>query len=161
MALGSCEWVHLTVTYSLGKFKHIFWHINVLFAVAQQTSTAKLVAFFLNFKNRERRLNVNETKHHTKNASNWDNFGFGVNNTWTCDEMALFGVSLYNLDLYINSKTTDNVGLPSWAKVWFVRIFCHFLWLWETGNRFIQLWINFWVKLSILKLVQRNHQSFL
>ena len=45
---------------------------------------------------------VNETKHDTENASNWDHFGFGVKNESKCDERPLFWVSLQNLDLYFN-----------------------------------------------------------
>ena len=45
-----------------------------LFATAQQTSTAKLSVFFLNFKIRVVELKYNETKPDTENASNWDGF---------------------------------------------------------------------------------------
>ena len=49
-----------------------------LFATGQQSSTAKLSAFFLNFKIRVLELRFNETKRDTENVSNWDGFDFGV-----------------------------------------------------------------------------------
>ena len=49
-----------------------------------------------------RGLRVNDTKSDTESASNWQYFGFGVNNKSKCDEKAMFAVSLQNLDLYSN-----------------------------------------------------------
>ena len=59
----------------------------------QQTSGAKLLVFFLKIKKRVCGLSVNETKPDTKNASNWDHFGFGVNNESKCDERAVSSFS--------------------------------------------------------------------
>ena len=48
------------------------------FAAAKQTSTANLVTFFKTFR-RGFGISVNETKDDDENASNRDEFGFGVN----------------------------------------------------------------------------------
>ena len=44
------------------------------FAAAQQTSTAKLPAFYKPFQTEERALRVNEAKITRENSLNWDNF---------------------------------------------------------------------------------------
>ena len=70
---------------------------------------------------------VNETKPDTENASNWNHFGFGVNNKSKCDERVLFRVSLQNLDLYLNPQTMDNLNLRFSTTDQFCQILEHFL----------------------------------
>ena len=87
------------------------------FAPAQQSSTPKLRIFVLNFKKRACKVRVNDTKHDTEVASNWDDFGFGVNSESKCDEMALFRVSLQNFDWCFKPQATDNLDLRFSATV--------------------------------------------
>ena len=56
---------------------------------------------------------LKETKPDTKNASNWNYFGFGVNNKSKCDETAIFRVSLQNLDLQLNETKLDTENVSN------------------------------------------------
>ena len=55
---------------------------------------------------------VIQTKPDTENASPCNDFNLRVKNKSRFNEMAIFPVSLQNLDLYCNPQTKDNVDLP-------------------------------------------------
>ena len=63
------------------------------------------------FQNLKMALKVNETKVDTENASNWNNFNFGIKNKSKFYERAIFRVSLQNLDSYFDFDTRDNLHL--------------------------------------------------
>ena len=81
----------------------------MLVSCSQLTSTTKLSVFFLKFEKTAHGLRVNETKPDTENACIWNYLGFRVNNKSKCDEMAMFRVSLHNLDFY--SPVSNNTGV--------------------------------------------------
>ena len=56
-------------------------------------------------------LHLHETKSDTENACSWNYLKFRVKNKSKCNEMAMFWVSLQNLDLYLDPYATDNVDL--------------------------------------------------
>ena len=72
------------------------------FAAQQQTSTAKLPAFFLRFQTKERILRVNKSKITCENTFNGDHFEIEGNHGSSKDEKLLFWVFLQTCDQCFN-----------------------------------------------------------
>ena len=115
------------------KTKNIFWLLNAAVFCCAANQYSEVTNIFSKFEKRVPGLRVNDIKRDTENASNWDDFGFGVNSESRCHERALLGVFIENIDLYFNPGTADNVGLCLSGIVWVFQTFCHFLWLCEGG----------------------------
>ena len=122
-------WNHFLLFWESGK-KFIqlcieFWVNRSIFLTANQYS--KITSILSKIKKRAPKLRVNETKLASENVSNWDHFGFGVNNKSNCDERSLFQVSLQNLDLYFNPWTTDNIDICFFSQCFLFQILSHLL----------------------------------